>query len=83
MDLQQLIEQITPDIYRRLKTAVEIGRWPDGRSLTAQQRELCLQAIISYDQRLPEEERVGYVPRKNTASADDDQTTEKPVKWRN
>jgi hypothetical protein len=40
---------IDPEIYENLKCAVELGRWADGQKLTAEQKELCLQAIIAYD----------------------------------
>ena len=63
MTLEQLIQSLTPDIYQNLRTAVELGRWPDGRKLDNEQRELCLQAIIYYEQMndLPAEQRVGYI----------------------
>lgn len=85
MDLQQLLESITPDIYERLKRAVELGKWPDGRVLSEGQKELCLQAIIAYDRRKPEEERVGYIPPKATPcdSASSPELEEQPVKWKN
>ncbi|UZE21589.1 DUF1315 family protein [Pseudomonas sp. B21-056] len=58
----QMIENITPDIYQSLKLAVEIGKWADGNKLTAEQRELSLQAMIAWEiQNLPEEERTGYM----------------------
>ncbi|WP_288755829.1 DUF1315 family protein, partial [uncultured Pseudomonas sp.] len=43
----QMIENITPEIYESLKLAVEIGKWSDGRKLTAEQKELSLQAVIA------------------------------------
>lgn len=49
MDIRQLINTINPEIYGNLKTAVELGKWPDGIKLTANQKESCLQAIIAYD----------------------------------
>ena len=67
MDLKQLLNSITPDIYSRLKLGVEIGKWPDGKSLTSEQKELCMQAIIAYEQNKPEDQRTGYVPPKTTA----------------
>lgn len=79
MDLQQLLNSITPDIYQQLQKAVEIGKWPDGRSITEEQRSLCIQAIIAYDQRKPETQRTGYVPPKESACATDDKP--KPIKW--
>jgi hypothetical protein len=58
----EAIENITPEIYESLKLAVEIGKWPDGRKLTQEQKELSLQAMIAWEmQNLPEEERTGYM----------------------
>ncbi|MCP2072051.1 UNVERIFIED_ORG: uncharacterized protein YeaC (DUF1315 family) [Pseudomonas lini] len=58
----EMIQNITPDIYKSLKLAVEIGKWADGNKLTAEQRELSLQAMIAWEiQNLPEEERTGYM----------------------
>ena len=79
MDLQQLLNSITPDMYQQLQKAVEIGKWPDGRSISEEQRSLCMQAIIAYDQRNPETERTGYVPAKESACAPEDKP--KPIKW--
>ena len=64
MDFQQIINAITPDIYRNLKQAIEIGKWPDGRPLTAEQRELSMQAVIVYEAKfVDEKERTGYIDR--------------------
>lgn len=58
----EMIKNITSDIYQSLKLAVEIGKWADGNKLTAEQRELSLQAMIAWEiQNLPEEERTGYM----------------------
>lgn len=58
----EMIENITPEIYQSLKLAVEIGKWPDGRKLTQEQKELSLQAMIAWEtHNLPEEERTGYM----------------------
>ena len=58
----EMIENITPDIYQSLKLAVEIGKWPDGRKLTQEQKELSLEAMIVWEQQhLPEDQRTGYM----------------------
>ena len=44
----EAIENITPEIYQSLKLAVEIGKWPDGRKLSQEQKELTLQALIAW-----------------------------------
>jgi len=64
-----MIENITPEIYQSLKTAVEIGKWSDGGKLTPEQRELSLQAMIAWEvQNLPEEERTGYMGPQECSS---------------
>ena len=84
MQLEQLLNSITPDVYKQLQKAVEIGKWPDGRVVSEEQRSLCMQAIIAYDQRRPEDQRTGYVPPK-PKSHNDCATSdiEQPLKWNN
>ncbi|HGF7183785.1 TPA: YeaC family protein [Vibrio cholerae] len=48
MDTQQLINAITPEAYQRLLYAVETGKWPEGTSLSQQQRDSCMQAVMLY-----------------------------------
>ena len=37
MDIEQIIASMTPELYQRLATAVELGKWPDGVALTPEQ----------------------------------------------
>ncbi len=65
----EAIESITPEIYQSLKLAVEIGKWPDGRKLSQEQKELTLQALIAWEiHNLPEEQRIGYMGPQECAS---------------
>ncbi len=65
MDYQQLIDTMTPDIYQRLQRALELGKWPDGRVLTPEQRETTMQAIIVCGEKnLDPTERVGFIDKK-------------------
>jgi len=74
--LQDIIAMMNPEVHMNLKTAVELGKWADGRKLSAEQIEYCMQAIIAYEEaHLPEEQRVGYIDRtglKKTACDDPD-----------
>lgn len=82
---QQLLDSITPDIYQRLRTAVEIGKWPNGIALTEEQKALSMQAMISFEAKhLPPEQRTGYVPPKpsGACSHDEEEAEEKPLNWR-
>ncbi len=62
MNFEELVANITPEIYQQLKRAVELGKWADGSVLSKQQRESSLQGIIAYElEHLPEDERTGYI----------------------
>jgi uncharacterized protein len=74
--LEDILAMMNPEVHMNLKTAVELGRWHDGRKLSAEQLEHCLQAIIAYEQQhLPESMRVGFIDRsglKKTLCDDND-----------
>lgn len=64
-----LLASMTPEVHQRLKTAIELSRWPNGERLTAEQLELSLQAVIAWDElHLPETERVAYIDRSKPSA---------------
>tara|TARA_R110002124_G_scaffold57039_3_gene160222 strand:- start:2717 stop:2983 length:267 start_codon:yes stop_codon:yes gene_type:complete len=83
MDYQQTIATMSPEIYQRLVRAVELGKWPDGKVLTAEQRAHAMQAIIAWGElHLPQQERVGFIQKKEKAGEQCDTPLETPLKWR-
>ena len=67
--IDELVESLTPDMVNDLKRAIEIGKFPDNRAVSEEQRELMIEATILYDAlKLPEEERTGFIHRKKQAS---------------
>ena len=68
MTFEELVQKLSPDLYRRLRTALELGKWPDGGCLTQAQKALCMEAVIYYENhhRVPEALRVGYIDRRRT-----------------
>ncbi|MFC6439856.1 YeaC family protein [Bowmanella sp. JS7-9] len=52
MQLEALLNHITPEVYERLCFASETGKWPNGEVLSAEQREQCLQAVMLYQARV-------------------------------
>ncbi|AUX93652.1 YeaC family protein [Mixta gaviniae] len=50
-ELDAMIEAMTPDIYQRLATAVETGKWPDGVALSDEQKENCMQLVMLWQSR--------------------------------
>ena len=64
MNIEQMLAVLDPEIVGRLKTAIEIGKWPNGVVLTKEQRQICMQAVYAWEMKnLPETERSGYIDR--------------------
>lgn len=77
--MQDILAMMNPEVHMNLKTAVELGRWQDGRKLTPEQLEYCMQAIIAYEQQhLPEDMRVGYIDRTGLKTSQCDDHTHDP-----
>jgi uncharacterized protein YeaC (DUF1315 family) len=67
--VNELVESLTPSMVSDLKQAIELGKFPDGRVVSREQKELMIEATILYDAlELPEEERTGFIHRKKQAS---------------
>ena len=68
--VSQLPEALSPEVITRFKRAIETGRWPDGRAVSSQQRETCMEAVLVWEVRhLPTEERTGYIAQKCQSQA--------------
>ena len=64
MNIEQTLAALTPEIVDRLRTAVEIGKWPSGQPLSAEQRATCMQAVLIWEhEHLPEKQRTGYIDK--------------------
>lgn len=51
MELDEMIASMTPEVYQRLVTAVETGKWADGVALTPEQKENSLQLVLLWQAR--------------------------------
>ena len=49
MNIEQMLTMLNPEIVDRLRTAIEIGKWPNGIALTAEQRQTCMQAVYAWE----------------------------------
>ena len=84
MNVEKMLQAMNPEVHAALKRAVEIGKWPDGRKLSDEQRALCMEAVIAYDAHFVEEnERVGYIDRGSKAEGElcDDTPETSILKW--
>lgn len=62
--IEKMLAAMTPELLSAFRLAIEIGKWPDGRRLTPEQRETCMQAVIAWElKHLPEEQRTGYIDK--------------------
>ncbi|WP_116472579.1 YeaC family protein [Zobellella maritima] len=48
MSFQQVVANMPREVYERLRTAVELGKWPDGNPLTTEQKEHSMQAVLAW-----------------------------------
>ena len=76
MTYEELIKRLDPNVYGSLRQSIELGRWPDGRKVSREQRAISLEAVIHYENthNMPEEERTGYIDRGAKAGTDCDPT---------
>ncbi len=82
MHIEETLKLMTPELYERFKRAIELRKWPDGRALSQQQLEICMQSVIAYELKtLPPEQRTGYVPPKPTGCETDLSLDEQPLNW--
>ncbi|WP_312177406.1 MULTISPECIES: YeaC family protein [Pseudescherichia] len=51
MEINELVASMTPEVYQRLATAVETGKWPDGVALTPEQKENSIQLVMLWQAR--------------------------------
>lgn len=51
MSVDKLLESMTPEVYEKLRTAVELGKWESGIVLTQAQKDSSLQAVMLYQSR--------------------------------
>lgn len=82
MDIETFVRRLNWPEYETLKRAIELGKWPDGRRLAADERELLMSALIAWESRhLPEEQRTGHIERPDCEHAPEEHGDTAPLKW--
>lgn len=62
MDKETILASLTPEVVDKFRMAIELGKWPDGRKVTPEQRETCMQAVMVWEhEHLPPAERTGFI----------------------
>jgi uncharacterized protein YeaC (DUF1315 family) len=56
-DLNQIINELPFEVYERMRSAVELGKWDDGTVLTEEQRENAMQVVMLYQARMLDQDQ--------------------------
>jgi uncharacterized protein YeaC (DUF1315 family) len=77
MTVDELIKAMTPDVFQSMKGALELSRWPDGRKMGREQKVLCMEALIRYEEMtdMAADQRIGYMEAACKSTKDDDTQT--------
>ncbi|QFT53447.1 YeaC family protein [Microbulbifer sp. THAF38] len=83
MSFEQLLNNLNPQIVASLRRAIELGKWPNGVAITAEQRNLCAEAVANWETRnLSKEQQVGYVaPKTSKDPCSAKKSEEQPLSW--
>lgn len=74
MQFDDIVNALSEDRYEVLKRSVELGKWPDGRILSNEEKGVSLQILIAYDRKhKPQEQRIGYIPPPDKTGCDHDE----------
>lgn len=52
MNIDVLVNSMTADVYERLRSAVETGKWPNGTPLSDDQKASSMQAVLLYQAKI-------------------------------
>ena len=52
MDIIQVVENLSEEMYQRFKYAVETGKWPEGTKVDDEQRETAMKIVMAYQSRV-------------------------------
>jgi uncharacterized protein YeaC (DUF1315 family) len=77
MTVDDLIKAMTPEVFQNMKSALELSRWPDGRKMDSEQKVLCMEALIRYEEMtgMPADQRIGYMEAACKSSKEDEVQT--------
>ena len=72
MNIADILNAMTPELYRKFQVAIETGKWPNGNKLSATQKQICMQAVIVYEHKyVADNEKTGVVERTNNQCEND------------
>ncbi len=57
MDINILLQNMSPQVYDKLRESVETGKWLDGSPLSDSQRETCMHAVMMYQAKVLKSEQ--------------------------
>lgn len=58
MDIIQVVENMSEDMYLRMKHAAETGKWPEGTPVDEAQRSSAMQIVMAYQAKILKSEEM-------------------------
>ncbi|REL35667.1 YeaC family protein [Thalassotalea euphylliae] len=52
MDIIQVVDNLSVDMFERFKCAAETGKWPEGTNVDQAQRDTAMQIVMAYQARV-------------------------------
>lgn len=52
MDIINVVDNLSDDMYQRFKCAAETGKWPEGVDVDQNQRDTAMQIVMAYQSRV-------------------------------
>ncbi|REL29628.1 YeaC family protein [Thalassotalea euphylliae] len=52
MDIIQVVDNLSEDMFERFKCAAETGKWPEGTNVDQAQRDTAMQIVMAYQARV-------------------------------
>ncbi|TNF36383.1 MAG: DUF1315 family protein [Gammaproteobacteria bacterium] len=69
MDIEEFVNRLGQAEYAAVKQAIELGKWPDGRVLASDDRELLMRAMIAWENKhLAPDQQTGYMEQPDCPS---------------
>lgn len=85
MDIIQVVDNLTEEMYQRFKCAVETGKWPEGTLVEQGQRETAMQIVLAYQARRMESDEMmtvgadGHIVTKSKSALKEQFTSESTI----
>lgn len=78
MAFQDTAAHLDVPTVERLRTALELGKWPNDQPLSSEQKQTIMETLLTWEHaHLPPEQRTGYMPRPDCGPTSTDDRSQR------